>query len=509
MNDPRVETVRRMLAELPAETRYGTTPALHEIYLPRSHLKALHPDNPVVSGMRGAGKTFWWSALQDPYARGLVGEQAGRLPSTGTTVLNENTVVRAGFGEKPAPDAYPNKETVLRLMAAGVEARTIWRTVQTWHLLQVGDDDHPLRREASWDTRTKFVANNPETIERLFQDRDDEFEWKGIYILFLFDALDRCTDGRRDMYRAIRGLLQTTLELRSYRWLRAKVFLRSDQIEESKIADFPDASKILSAAVELNWPRHELYGLLWHYLANGESGNVVRHLLGGETWNSTIIDGERLYSVPRRLISDEAYQREKFGAVSGPSMGSDRRRGVPYTWIPSHLADAKGRVSPRSFLAALRTAASDTALRQPEYPYGLHHESIKRGVREASKIRIRELQEDYPWVHTVLGALKGMVVPCTFVEIADRWQRERVLHRLADDAGQDDLKVPPRHMDGGADGIREDLESLGIFLAVARRPGQHSGRLQGGVRSRSSGWSETRQMSDPQAWTDAPWTAGC
>ena len=466
MNDICVETVRRALAELPDETRYGASPALRDVYLPRSHLKALHPDNPLVTGMRGAGKTFWWSALQDPYVRGLVGEQAGRSRLRGTTVLNENTVVRAGFGEKPALDAYPNKEIVLRLMNAGVDPRTIWRTVQAWHLLQEGDDDHPLRRQASWETRTSFVVNNPETIERVFQERDDEFEWKGIYFLFLFDALDRCTDDWRAMYRAIRGLLQTTLELRSYRWLRAKVFLRSDQLDESKVADFPDASKVLSGAVELSWPRHELYGLLWHYLANGENGDVFRELLGGEKWSSTIVDGQKLYSVPRRLISDEVHQRQKFNAISGPSMGSDLRREIPYTWIPNHLADTKGRASPRSFLAALRTAAADTTLRHPEYGYALHHDSIRRGVQAASKIRISELQEDYPWVHTALNSLKGMVVPCTFDEIADRWRRERVLDRLAEDAGQGDLKLPPRHMDRGADGIREDLESLGIFLRM-------------------------------------------
>ena len=466
MSDVCAETTRRALAELPEGTRYGTTPLLRDVYSPRSHLKALHPDSLVVTGMRGAGKTFWWSALQDPYVRGLVGEHVGQSQSRRTSVLSENTVVRVGFGEKPALDKYPNKEVVLRLMNAGVDPRTIWRTVQAWHLLPHGEDDHPLRRQTSWETRVGYVANNPEATERLFQDRDDEFEWKGTYFLILFDALDRCADDWKDMYRAIRGLLQTTLELRSYRWLRAKVFLRPDQLDESKVAEFPDASKVFSAAVELNWPRHELYGLLWHYLANGENGEVFRRLFGGDQWTSTIIDGQKLYAVPRRLIADESHQREKFGAVAGPSMGSDRRRGIPYTWIPSHLADTKGRASPRSFVAALRTAAADTASRQPEHGYALHHESIKRGVRDASKIRVRELQEDNPWVHRVLGSLKGMVVPCAFDEIAEQWGRERILERLAGDVGKDDLKLPPRHMDRGTDGIREDLESLGIFLRM-------------------------------------------
>ena len=466
MNDIRVETVRRALAELPAETRYGATPDLREIYLPRSHLKALHPDNLLVSGMRGAGKTFWWSALQDPYARGLVGEHAGRVPSTGTTVLNKNTVVRAGFGERPALDKYPSKEVVSHLINGGIDPKIIWRTVQAWHLVQFGEGDHPLQRQSSWEERTRHVARNPEETERLFENCDGQFEWKGVYFLILFDALDRCTDNWNDTYRAVRGLLQSTLELRSYRWLRAKVFLRSDQIEESQIADFPDASKVFSAAVELNWPRHELYGLLWHYLANGENGELFRELLAEDEWTRTIIDGRKLYTVPRRLISNESRQREKFGEIAGPFMGRDRRRGIPYTWIADHLEDTKGRASPRSFIAALRTAAVDTATHQPECNYALHYESVKRGVLEASRIRTRELQEDYPWVHTVLESLKGMVVPCAFDAIAEQWRRDRIPERLEIDVALDDLKLPPRHLHRGADGVREDLESLGIFLRM-------------------------------------------
>ena len=429
-------------------------------------MKALHPDSLLVTGMRGAGKTFWWSALQDPCVRRLVGEYAGRSPTRRTRVLNENTVVRAGFGERPAVDEYPGKETLSRLMKDGVDPRIVWRAVQAWHLLPCDEEDHPLRRHSSWEARASYVADNPGSTERLFQDRDDEFEWRGTYFVILFDALDRCAGDWWSTYRAIRGLLQATLELRSYRWLRAKVFLRSDQIDESRVADFPDASRVLSTAVELNWPRQELYGLLWHYLVNGGSGDVFRKLLGGERWPSTTVGREKLFAVPRPLISDEQLQRDEFGRISAPSMGSDRRSGIPYTWIPSHLADTKGRVSPRSFLAALRTAAVDTEEQQPEYGYALHHESIKRGVREASRVRIRELEEDYPWVHRVLDSLKGMAVPCAFDQIAEQWRRERVLDRLTDDPEHSDPKLPPRHVDQGPDGIREDLESLGIFLRM-------------------------------------------
>ena len=98
-------------------------------------------------------------------------------------------------------------------MEDGVEPRTIWRTVQAWQLAD-NDHDHPLRRQTSWADRVKYVSSDPEAIERLFQERDAEFDKKGVYFLMLFDALDRCSDEWKDMYRAIRGLLQTALDMR-------------------------------------------------------------------------------------------------------------------------------------------------------------------------------------------------------------------------------------------------------------------------------------------------------
>ena len=275
----------------------------------------------------------------------------------GCSLLTKKTVVRRGFGVRPAVEEYPGKDVLRSLLARRVAPRTIWRAVQAWQL--AADHDHPLRSRETWKERIKYVDNHPEQIDHLFENRDREFDRDGVYCLTLFDALDRCADDWKDMYRVIRGLLQVAIEMRSYRRLRLKIFLRSDQLNESEIGDFPDASKALSSAVELSWPRHELYGLLWHYLANQENGSVLRKFLGGD-WTSTQIRRQNLYEVPRKLVVKEDRQRQKFHQIAGPWMGRDRRRGFPYTWIPNHLADTEGRVSPRSFLAALRTAADDT-----------------------------------------------------------------------------------------------------------------------------------------------------
>ena len=446
------KTGREALANLPDETSYGQSPKPEHVYLPRSHLRATDPNTLLVTGMRGAGKTFWWSALQNSAVRQLVGQSA-RQSSLGAA-----TEARTGFGIPPRDD-YPSKDTLQALMSDGVDPRILWRTVQA---RQLAYKSHPLRQQDTWAERVRYVSDHIEPIEHLFRERDDEFNRQGVYCLILFDALDRCADDWQDMYRMIRGLLQTALDMRAYQRLRVKVFLRSDQVDETKIADFPDASKVLSSAVELSWPSHELYGLLWYYLANGPHGADFRKFLTADDWQSVEAGEQRVFSVPRSLISKGEYQREKFHVIAGPWMGRGPKRGFPYTWIPNHLADTEGRVSPRSFLAALKTAAENTADWHPDHEHALHYDSIKRGVQEASKIRVREIQEDYPWVHQLLSPLEGMVVPCKFDEIAKCWE----LDPLAEAVKQGEVKLPPRHIEQGSAGVREDLESLGVFFRM-------------------------------------------
>ena len=500
------ESVREALANLPQGTSHGEQPSVHDVYLPRSHLRALDPDNLVVTAMRGAGKTFWWSALQSEEVRQFVGEVGG--PSE----LRADTEVRTGFGVNPSPDHYPSKDVLQKLENDGIDARIVWRSVQSWHL---APDGHPLHQQGSWPDRAAYVKDNPEIIDRLFYERDAEFERKGVYFLILFDALDRCSDDWKTMHRAIRGLLQTALEMRSYRRLRVKVFLRSDQLVETEVADFPDASKVLSSAVRLNWPRRDLYGLLWHRLANGPGGDLLRNFLGRNNWDSVQVGAQSVFQMKRHMLS-EPQQRELFHTVAGPWMGRGPKRGFPYTWIPSHLSDTEGMVSPRSFLAALREAATQTTNEHSDHQYALHYDSIKRGVQEASRIRVQELQEDYPWVDRVLTPLRGMVVPCEFKEITAHWDEDGTLDSLVEDVLQNDVKLPPLNIESGASGLLQDLESLGVFQRIRDgrvnipdvfrvgyglgRRGVVSGRLAG-LSSRTCGMTCTRTLKENSWWS--------
>ncbi|MDZ4350410.1 MAG: hypothetical protein U1A22_12845 [Xanthomonadaceae bacterium] len=143
-------------------------------------------------------------------------------------------------------------------------------------------------------------------------------------------------------------------------------------------------------------------------------------------------------------------------------MGRDRRRGIPHTWVVGHLADGRGRTSPRSILAAIRNAAEDSQGVHPGYGVPLHYDSLKRGVQKASEIRVRELAEDCPWINKLLDPLRGLTVPCKFEAVEQRWTDHWQNRKPFADSDH----LPPEHADEGAPGLREDLEKLGVFQSM-------------------------------------------
>jgi len=429
------------------------------VYFPPSHTKALRPDTMVVVGMRGAGKSFWWAALQNQKVRNLIA-QVDRYAR-----IEASTEVYVGFGPQPAIERYPDRDVLSHLLEAGREARLIWRTLVASNLL-------PGRIPGSWKEKVEWVEQHPEEIARWLEEKDWELAGKGTYALILFDALDQAAYDWREMYTLIRGLLQVALELRSTRRIRLKVFLRPDQMEESRVATFPDASKVVSSRIPLTWLRLDLYGLLWQYLANTEGAETFRRWEVEDKgfsvkikWESLQVDGETIWRWPGVLREEENLYRRLFHQIAGEWMGRDPKRGFPYSWLPGHLADAHGQTSPRSFLAAIRAAAEDTQRRYPDHEYPLHYESIKRGVQWASEIRVGELKEDYPWVDTLMQPLRGLLVPCEFENIQERWEQEGVLQKLQEQP-PGEAKLLPSHLGEGYPGLRKDLESLGIFLSL-------------------------------------------
>ena len=125
--------------------------------------------------------------------------------------------------------------------------------------------------------------------------------------------------------------------------------------------------------------------------------------------------------LPPEAQFEPAIQERLFHRLTGPFMGENARKGFPYRWLPTHLADAHGDISPRSFITALSTAVRHTADHFRDHEYAIHFRSLHAGVHEASRIRVGEVAE-HPWIQPLMAALAGTVrVPFEFEDAESRW----------------------------------------------------------------------------------------
>lgn len=431
----KAQQLREAILAAPLEiSNFGETPQPGTLYLPPSHLKALKLDAHIVVGGRGVGKSFWTSALQSEALRAQLGTISSEL---------QGIEVTAGFSSTGDIDCYPNADVFVDFLNQNRDPYDLWRAViLRWVARRTGEKIP----KNNWTSTAEWLKNNSEDAARLMQKQRD---WKG---LILFDALDRTSSDWQKMDEIVRGLLRTTLWLKSFPGLYAKVFLREDQAERT-VFNFADASKLTATKAELAWAKHDLHGLLWQRLINspGSYGICMREICPSD-------DLGGLWRVAPSMKLESETQKKAFEALAGPWMGRDKRRGVPYTWSVGHLSDGRGQTSPRSFLAAIRQAADDSSERYSQHEYALHFESIKRGIQKASEIRVQEIAEDYPWVPEVLSSLSGMNVPIEFEVVQAKWEEQFP-------SGPQSISsthLPAQHVDSW-DGVRKDLQRLGLL----------------------------------------------
>jgi hypothetical protein len=425
------------------------------IYVPPTHARALDPEATLIEGMRGAGKSFWWSLLASEEHRKFVqvNYPEAQLPL--------KSVVQQGFGTGFADKNYPDPEALGKLVQR-FKPKIIWRAVLAVHARFDGD----FAKLADWTQRVQWIDSNPEKFSVALGDADEHLERTGTTLLVLFDALDRLADDWQHIRPLAKGLLQLALEVRSTKHIRCKVYVRPDMLQDEEITSFPDFSKLEAGKAVLTWRRADLYALLFQCLGNATSGGKPFQTLAG----SFATAGEDLakapWKVPLELRTNEELQEALFEKLAGKAMGASTKRGKPYSWLVNHLQDSRDQVSPRSFFAALKAASIQTP---EDDALPLNYRGIQVGVQEASQIRVKEIIEDYPWVKWVMEPLRGNVtVPCDFRDIEKIWKKEGTLSSLdARLARQGDaVKLPPQNLDLGPAGILGDLESLGMLERI-------------------------------------------
>lgn len=443
---------RLILDALPSAVDAETAgPQINTLFTPTTHRNALAPDATIVRGARGVGKTVWYTALQSPELRNLAAD---------TYAIPRLKAIHPipGYGSELRPDEYPGPATLTSLIQSGYDAYDIWTVV-----LLVGLSDNVLTGLDSWRARIDWIQGNPEHRERLIANADQQAIAGGQIKLVLFDALDRLSSDRTIAESLITGILRLALDLRTRtRNLRAKVFIRPDMLETARL-QFSDASKLLANIADLGWSPTNLYGLLFNYLGNtsGDSSRIFRQTSG--KWKP--LSGR--YQAPDVLVRDSLRQQEVFEGIAGRYMGTDHRKGRTYTWLPSHLLDGIGQVSPRSFLSALRRAAEVTEERFMQSANPLHPDGIREGVQAASQIRVQEIAEDLPWVSVTIAPLRGLQVPMEKEVIVQRWKDEtldaelRQQYALNEAGKESEVRAGPRSFD--YDDLTKELMDLGVM----------------------------------------------
>ncbi|MGV4981639.1 hypothetical protein ACVB8X_00630 [Streptomyces sp. NRAIS4] len=439
-------------------------PTAHTLFTPDSHRNALYVDNVVVQGGRGVGKTFWYWSLLDETLRSVAAREyrINRL---------NRLRVHPGYGLAMRSESYPGPLVLGSLLEAGEDPYDIWYTVL---LTALGlPDVHAL---TEWSDRIAWVRAHPGPAERTIEQADRQAYDENVVHLLLFDALEHLHNDRRKADRLVGGILRLALHMRfATRNIRLKVFVRPDMFEAAG-HHFADASKLSAYDARLEWTHTDLYGLLFHYLGNEDedAAQRFRALTGG--W--LLEAGGARHAPPPLLSGDAETQKRLFEQIADPLMGNNVRRGRTYDWLPNHLMDGRGQVSPRSFLEALATAADTTRTKYPAHGRALHHEAIRAGVQQASVRRVNEVKEDTPWVRLAIEPLADYQVPIPETTVLGVWKDENLPAALAqENAEYAQADTPDRVRTGPRD--PEDLPRLItelIELGVMTKP-RSDGRL--------------------------------
>lgn len=409
------EAIRDIFRALPslAATSSGSEPTLEEIYYPEPHAEALDPDVSLVIGNRGMGKTFWSRALWKDDLRPEIAKKYSSLRSWNLDKL----VVEFGFA-----DAEGSNGAISRAHLESVTEHPpelVWRAVLIRKLAQTAK----VRIPAKFPDLVAWVKSDPDGQLAIFRSADEAFTRSGRQILFLFDQLDQLATDWQSIQNLTKGLLKIALSMKSYRNIKMKIFMRPDQADNRDLFSFPDASKISGGRRLLTWRPIDLYGLVFFEIFRQPEGKRALTALCKKAG----VDPKKLHprlQIPELLVTDSVSQAQVFDLIAGEMMGGGSKRGRPYTWIPTHLADARGEISPRVFLKVMKAAA---LAKESFKATAIDFVGINQGVREASENRLSELEEDYPWIRTSLAALHGILVPCLAGEMYARWNAERTI----------------------------------------------------------------------------------
>lgn len=389
-----------------------------EIFAPEQHVGALDPNTTIVLGARGAGKSFWAGVLANDDTRKIAANayphlrlQQIRVALGYTGQDGDDSVSRASLDAQVKPGTEAGRGVLF------------WRCVVLRAVEHVIDQNQPTRRIASM--MSEYA--DPEDWEDKMREADKKLSTQERIAVVLFDALDSLAIEWTRLRDLTDALLQVSWGIRGYRSIRAKLFLRPDQIEDLGLR-FVELPKLTSGATTLRWNPTNLYGMLFCRLATSTFDDVrdgLNHVLDSCSLPHPESNSNGLRRWP--LTNEREAQVKLFERIAGLFMGRGHKKGRTYDWPINHLADGRREVTPRSFLVLMRSAATGPTTSPSQ---AITAEGIRNGLRGASKVRLDQLETEYKWIKRVLAPLARLQVPCQENAIIERWKETETVEAV-------------------------------------------------------------------------------
>jgi hypothetical protein len=306
------------------------------------------------------------------------------------------------------------------------------------------------------------LAADIEQREALMTAHTRDLQARGATLLVVYDALDTVASSWPRQRTLTLALLELVWSMRAWRAIRPKLFLRPDQLGDEALR-FVELPKLRTGAVRLTWSGTDLYALLFARLSVGDAADAFQRLLAslGLPWATH----EQILARQWTLVHDQESQRRLMTALAGANMAPGphgHKKGRTYDWPLKHLCDAFDEVTPRSFLNLAIGAARHGP---PPAERIITPEGIRHGLRAASKMRVDQLHDEFPWSKGVLAPLAGLLLPREEDEVFAVWRRAKTVGLAVEDAKQHGY-LPPFPAREGADerDLYKALERIGVMF---------------------------------------------
>jgi hypothetical protein len=427
-----VEQLSHLTSEADAEQS-----GIERVFLPLSrHALALRPETLVIRGERGAGKTalfHFLRAMEPETLRRVV--PGANLPDASwvegfaeTSGHPMNTVldVFADQADDAALRVFWAAHLACRLQSEGVSSRTLPAPLyKAW--------ESAKNSPAEW---VRVAQQELGAVTQWLDDVDAQLAREERTVFVSYDYLDRLGYTKRAVRARFAGaLLALWLSLANrYSRIRPKVFIREDLFEDSQEA-FPDASKLASRSVSLDWEVESLYRLLVRRIA--ALSDELRDWLGIGANAVDLTEDPTLGYLPPAFFP-ESRQKAFVDHLVGEQMGKGVKKGYTYRWIPNRLQDARVRIVPRSLLNLVGYAARHASAQlQARGQRLLTPDNLVEALYQTSSDRVKELKEE----HKVVSRLEHLRATTVMLEAREVEQRLRQPGAEDDGLGDDGAAV--------------------------------------------------------------------